>query len=64
MVAGSVAATAHAGIGIAQAGTIFSTLQSLGAMGLGIFGTMAAPVILTTGAVTVEDIYSSNVVTF
>jgi hypothetical protein len=44
--AGSIAAGAQSGIGIVSAGSGFASLQSLGALGSGIFGAYALPVVL------------------
>lgn len=49
--AGSFAAWIHSIIGVAHSGTIFATLQSLGALGAGIFGTALIPVTLGAGGI-------------
>ncbi len=47
--AGSVAAGVQSGIGLVQAGSAFSSLQALGALGQGVLGTYALPVIGLVG---------------
>jgi hypothetical protein len=47
--AGSVAAGVQSGIGLVQAGSTFSYLQALGALGQGILGSYALPVIVVVG---------------
>ncbi len=49
--AGSTAAGIQSGIGIVAAGSNFACLQSLGSLGLGIFGTAALPVVVGTAIV-------------
>jgi hypothetical protein len=49
--AGSFAAWVHSTIGLAKGGTIFAKLQSLGALGAGIFGSAFIPVTLGAGGV-------------
>jgi hypothetical protein len=51
VVAGTVAAGVQSGIGAVAAGSLFASLQSLGALGLGILGTAAMPVAVVTGLV-------------
>jgi hypothetical protein len=51
VVAGSTAAGIQAGIGIVAAGSTFGVFQSLGALGLGILGASALPIVAGTGAV-------------
>ena len=47
--AGSFAAWVHSGIGLAKAGSVFSSLQSAGAIGAGIFGSAFVGVTLAGG---------------
>ena len=49
MAAGSLAAGAQAGIGLVEAGSLFAGLQSAGAVGGGILGVYAIPVIIGAG---------------
>jgi hypothetical protein len=49
--ASSFAAWIHSIIGYAQSGTIFAKLQSLGALGAGIFGSGFIPVTLGAGGI-------------
>jgi hypothetical protein len=49
--AGSVAAGVQSGIGLVSAGSGFASLQSLGALGLGILGDIALPLIIGVAAV-------------
>jgi hypothetical protein len=44
--ANSIAATIHAGIGNVAAGSAFANLQSVGALGCGVFGPALIPVII------------------
>lgn len=49
--AGSIAAGIQSGIGLVNAGSGFAALQSLGALGQGIFGFFALPVIVGAAVV-------------
>ncbi len=49
VVKGSIAAVIHSSIGSVAAGSTFATLQSLGALGVGILGTALLPVAAGTG---------------
>ena len=47
--AGSIAAGVQSGIGLVEAGSAFSALQAAGAVGSGILGVYAIPVIVGVG---------------
>ena len=51
VVKGSIAAVIHSSIGSVGAGTAFATLQSMGALGVGILGTAVLPVAVGAGIV-------------
>jgi hypothetical protein len=51
VVKGSIAAVIHSSIGVVQAGSTFATLQSMGALGVGVLGTALAPIAVGAGIV-------------